>query len=154
MGTFTVHRIVSAPAQRTWDVLTDWGRHTGTVPLTRVHAVPADDGRSEGEGSGLVARTGIGPLAYSDRMTVTSWRAPDARAAGRCRLRKDGRLVTGEVELTVVPVAPRRSRVTWQERADVIGVHALPGGAVVERVVGHVVFARVLRRLAREAEAA
>jgi hypothetical protein len=154
MGTFTVHRTVGASAQRTWDVLTDWRRHTRTVPFTRVRSVPAPDGRAEGEGSGLVARTGLGPVVYEDRMTVTWWQPPTAGATGCCRLRKEGGLVTGEVELAVVPVAPRRCRVRWTERVDVAGVHSLPGGAALEAAVGHLVFRRVLRTLAREAEAA
>ena len=151
---FTVHRTVGASAQRTWDVLTDWPRHTGTVPFTHVRRAPAPDGRDVGEGSGLVARTGLGPVAYEDRMTVTWWHPPTSGAAGRCRLRKEGGLVTGDVELTVVPVAPRRCRVRWTERVDVAGVHALPGGGAAEAVVGHLVFRRALRILAREAEAA
>jgi hypothetical protein len=154
MGTFTVHRTVGASAQRTWEVLTDWPRHTGTVPFTRVRAVPGPEGRTHGEGSGLVARTGVGPIAYDDRMTVTRWRPPGTGLAGRCRLRKEGRLVTGGVDLTVVPVAPRRCVVTWTEQADVRPVHRLPGGGAVEGVVGRLVFSRALRALAREAEAA
>lgn len=154
MGTFTVHRTVGASAQRTWDVLTDWPRHTGTVPFTTVFAVPAPDGRSHGEGSGLVARTGVGPVAYEDHMTVTWWQPPTSGVSGRCRLRKEGRLVTGAVELTVVPVAPRRCRVTWSERVDVAPLQAVPGGPAVESVVGHLVFRRALRTLAREAETA
>ncbi len=154
MGTFTVHRAVGASAQRTWDVLTDWPRHTGTVPFTTVRAVAGPEGRASGEGSGLVARTGVGPLAYEDRMTVTRWQPPSPGVPGRCRLRKEGRFVTGGVDLTVVPVAPRRCLVTWTERADVAPVHRLPGGSAVEGVVGHLVFGRVLRALARAAEAA
>jgi hypothetical protein len=154
VGTFTVHRLVGASAQRTWQVVVDWPRHTGTVAGTTVRSLPSPDGSTGGVGSGLVARTGIGPLAYEDRMTVTQWQPPTGSQPGRCRLRKEGRAVTGGVVLTVVPVAPRRCRVSWQERVDVAGVHALPLGDMVERVVGRLVFARVLRQLAREAEAA
>jgi hypothetical protein len=154
MGTFTVHRVVDASAQRTWDVLTDWPRHSGTVPLTRVRAVPAPGGDTHGEGSGMVARTGVGPLAYDDRMTVTQWQPPTATAPGRCRLRKEGRAITGGAGFTVTSLAPRRCRVVWQEQADVTGVHSVPGGPLLETVVGRVVFARALRLLARQAEAA
>jgi hypothetical protein len=154
MGTFTVHRVVDAPAQRTWEVLTDWPRHSGTVPLTRVRALPAAGGGSRGEGAGMVARTGVGRLAYDDRMTVTRWQPPTATTPGRCRLRKEGRAVTGGACFTVTPLAPRRCRVVWQEQADVVGVHRVPGGPLLEAVVGRVVFARALRLLARQAEAA
>jgi hypothetical protein len=154
MGSFTVHRVVGASAERTWEVLTDWPRHTGTVPLTRVRTLPADDGRTEGEGSGMAARTGLGRFAYDDRMTVTQWQPPTATTPGRCRLRKQGRVVTGGASFTVVPVAPTRCRVVWQEQADVVGVHSLPFGDAVETVVGRMVFTRALRRLARQAEAA
>jgi hypothetical protein len=124
------------------------------VPFTHVRSVPAPDGRVVGEGSGLVARTGVGPVCYEDRMTVTWWQPPSSGVAGRCRLRKEGGLVTGGVELSVVPVAPHRCRVTWTERVDVAGVHSLPGGAAAEAAIGHLVFRRALRTLAREAEAA
>ena len=154
MGTFTVHRVVDASAQRTWDVLTDWPRHSGTVPLTRVRALPAPGGDTQGEGSGLVARTGLGRLAYDDRMTVTEWRAPTATTPGRCRLRKQGHAVSGGACFTVTSLAPRRCRVVWQEQADVAGVHSVPGGPILETVVGRVVFGRALRLLARQVEAA
>jgi len=153
MGTFTVHRVVDAPAQRTWDVLTDWPRHSGTVPLTHVRAVPSAGGDPDGEGSGMVARTGLGRLAYDDRMTVTDWQAPTATTPGRCRLTKQGRAVSGGACFTVTPLAPRRCRVDWQEQADVVGVHRLPGGPLLETLVGRAVFARALRLLARQAEA-
>jgi hypothetical protein len=154
MGTFTVHRVVDASAQRTWDVLTDWPRHRGTVPLTRVRAVSAPGGDTRGEGSGMVARTGLGPLAYDDRMTVTEWQPPTATTPGRCRLCKEGRAITGGACFTVTSLAPRRCRVVWQEQADVAGVHSVPGGPILETVVGRVVFGRALRLLARQVEAA
>jgi hypothetical protein len=154
MGSFTVHRVVAASAQRTWEVLTDWPRHSGTVPLTRVRALPAPGGDTQGEGSGMVARTGLGRLAYDDRMTVTEWQAPTATTPGRCRLRKQGHAVSGGACFTVTSLAPRRCRVVWQEQADVVGLHSLPGGPFLEAVVGRVVFARALRLLARQAEAA
>jgi hypothetical protein len=152
MGTFTVHRVVDASAQRTWDVLTDWPRHSGTVPLTHVRAEPASGTR--GEGSGVVARTGLGSLAYDDRMTVTQWQPPTATTPGRCRLRKEGRAITGGACFTVTSLAPRRCRVVWQEQADVACLHSVPGGPLLETLVGRVVFARALRLLARQAEAA
>jgi hypothetical protein len=154
MGTFTVHRVVGASADRTWAVLVDWPRHTGTVPLTTVHRVPAPDGRPDGIGSGLVARTGVGALAYDDRMTVTRWQPPSAGLPGCCGLRKEGRGVTGGVEMTVTPIAPARCRVAWHEQADVVGVRSLSLGRVVEGAVGRLVFGRALRRLARQAEKA
>lgn len=152
MGSFTVQRVVGASAERTWAVLTDWPRHTGTVPLTHVRTLPAADGRTEGEGSGMAARTGLGPFSYDDRMTVTQWHPPTATTPGRCRLRKQGKGVTGGASFTVVPVAPARCRVVWHEQADVVGVHSLPFGDAVEGLIGHLVFTRALRRLARQAE--
>lgn len=153
MGAFTVRRAVAADAQRTWAVLVDWPRHSGTVPFTRVRAVPAADGSVTGVGSGLVARTGIGPLAYDDLMQVTDWVPPTDAAAGHCRLEKQGRGVTGGAHLTVAPAGPDRCAVVWHEQADVLGVRRLPLGAV-ESLVGRLVFGRALRLLARQAEAA
>jgi hypothetical protein len=154
VGTFTVQRDVSASAQRTWDVLTDWPRHSGTVPLTRVRAVSSLDARSKGEGSGMVARTGVGPLAYEDRMTVTQWQPPTATTPGRCRLRKLGRMITGDAAFTVTPVGPERCRVVWEETVKLLGFHSLPLAPAVESAVARLVFTRALRLLARTAEAA
>jgi hypothetical protein len=152
MGSFTVHRAVGASARRTWEVLTDWPRHSGTVPLTRVSAFRAPDGRAQGIGSGLVARTGVGPVAYDDRMTVTQWQPPTPDRPGRCVLRKEGHLVAGGARVVVVPVAERRCTVIWHERADVAGLDRVPFGRAVEGVVGRLVFSRALRLLARQAE--
>jgi hypothetical protein len=154
MGTFTLRRDVNASAQRTWDVLTDWPRHSGTVPLTKVRAVPSPDGSCQGEGSGMVARTGLGPLAYEDRMSVTQWQPPTTTTPGRCRLRKLGRMITGDAGFTVTPVGPKRCRVVWEETVSLLGFHSLPLAPAVESAVARVVFTRALRLLARTAEEA
>lgn len=152
MGSFTVHRTVGASARRTWDVLTDWPRHSRTVPLTLVSAVPAPDGSQHGIGSGLVARTGLGPVAYDDRMTVTRWQPPSSGRPGRCALRKEGHVIAGGVRLVVVPVTDQRCTVIWHEQVDLVGLGRVPFGRVAEGVVGRLVFSRALRLLARQAE--
>jgi hypothetical protein len=154
VASYTLRRIVRASAERTWDVMTDWPRHTGTVPLTRVRTLPAPDGRATGEGSGMAARTGLGRFSFDDRMTITQWQPPTATRPGRCRLVKQGRVITGGAYLEVAPISPTRCRIVWQEHADVLGVHALPFGDRLERAVGRLVFGRALRQLARQAEAA
>lgn len=154
MASYTLRLDVRAPAERTWNVMTDWPRHTGTVPFTRVRTLPGPDGRTKGEGSGMAARTGLGRFSFDDPMTITQWQVPTATRPGRCRLVKHGRVITGGAYLEVVPVSPTGCRVVWQEQADVIGVHSLPFGDRLERVVGRWAFGRALRLLARQAEAA
>jgi hypothetical protein len=154
VASYTLRRVVNASAERTWDVMTDWPRHTGTVPFTRVQALPGPGGRTTGEGTGMVARTGLGRLSFDDRMTVTQWQPPTATRPGRCRLVKQGRIISGGAYLEVAAISPTRCRVVWQEHADVLGIHSLPFGERLEQLAVRVVFARALRRLARLAEEA
>jgi hypothetical protein len=91
------------------------------VPLTRVTATPPPP---TGEGTVVVARTGVGPLAFDDRMEVTVWRPPADGEPGLCRLEKRGRVVLGWAEIEVRPGPGGRTRVLWREE---VGVRFLPG---------------------------
>ena len=115
---------VAAPAQRAWDVLTDWAGQRRWVPATHVTRVPG----------GIVAVT-AGVLR--DPMEITVWDPPR-----RCEVRHTGPIVRGHAVFDVVPLGPERCRVTWAEW--------LPGPAVLAAAVPIVRWglARSLRRLA------
>ena len=134
-----VARVVAVPAQRAWQVLTDWERQGEWIPATRVRS---SDGHRVG--GRIEAWTGIGPVGFLDTMTITAWDPPR-----RCEVLHTGRLVRGPGAFSVEPVTADHCRVTWEERLD------LPWGAV-GRLAWPLVYplargglAFALRRLAR-----
>jgi hypothetical protein len=158
MSSFSLSREVRAPARELWDLLVDWPRHGGWVPLTRM-SVDAQGGH--GVGSTFVGRTALGPVGFDDRMTVTAWRPPEGDAVGRVRIRHDGNVIGGSAEIEVRPVTASRCVVTWWE-----DVHLLPGlpgraskvlgllSGPPNVVAGRLIFGRVLRLAADQAEQA
>jgi len=101
-------REVDLGVDEAWRRVTDWSRHGEFVPLTTIRATE----------HGFVARTGIGRLSFDDPMEVVAWDAPRY-----CRLEKRGRIMLGWAALSVDPLGPGRSKVTWAEN---IRVRALP----------------------------
>ncbi|GAA4357672.1 SRPBCC family protein [Angustibacter luteus] len=149
-ASFTVRREVAAPAAAVWALVTDWPSHGRWVAGTRVRTTSA---RPDGVGAAFVARTGLGPVGFDDPMTVTRWEPPTADAAGRCDVRKTGRVVLGEASFVVTPLGERRCRLDWTEDVEVAGIRRLPLSAWASRQVGAAIFAVVARRLAAEVEA-
>lgn len=134
-----VTRLVAAPAERAWRLLTDWERQGEWMPATRVRS--SDGHRIGGR---IEAWTGIGPVGFLDIMTITSWDPPR-----RCEVLHAGRLVRGPGMFAVEPVSLGSCRVVWEERLD------LPLGAIgrlawpLVHPLARAGFAFALRRLAR-----
>ena len=131
-------RVIGAPAERAWQVLTDWERQGEWIPATRVRSTNGHQ-----VGGRIEAWTGIGPVGFLDTMTITAWDPPH-----RCEVLHTGRLVRGPGMFAVEPLSPGSCRVTWKERLD------LPFGTI-GRLVWPVVhplaragLAFALRRLA------
>ncbi|CCK26526.1 hypothetical protein BN159_2147 [Streptomyces davaonensis JCM 4913] len=144
MVNFQLERTVPLRLDETWRRLTDWPRHGRVVPLTRVTVVTPGPNR---EGTVFVARSGVGPLAFDDRMEVTVWRPPTEDAPGLCRLEKRGRVVLGWAEIEVRPGPGGRARVLWREE---LRVRLLPGlfdGPL--RTASRYVFGRAVNSLLR-----
>ncbi|MFS8204645.1 SRPBCC family protein [Streptomyces sp. CWNU-52B] len=122
MVLFLVRRDTPLGTDEAWRRLTTWDRHAEVVPLTRVRVLTA---APRGAGTVFVARTGVGPVAFDDRMEVADWQPPRDGAPGLCRLVKRGRLVVGWAEIEVRPAAESDggSRVLWREE---LGVRGLP----------------------------
>ncbi|WP_367320064.1 SRPBCC family protein [Streptomyces sp. HUAS ZL42] len=112
MVNFHLERTVPLPLDEAWRRLTEWPRHGDVVPLTRVTVVTPPPTR---EGTVFVARSGIGPLAFDDRMEVTLWRPPQDGEPGLVRMVKRGRIVLGWAEIEVRPGPGGRTRVVWRE---------------------------------------
>ncbi|MBX9393889.1 SRPBCC family protein [Streptomyces sp. TRM72054] len=144
MATFLLERTAPLPPPEAWRRLTDWPRHGDVVPLTRVTVLtPAPTH----EGTVFVARSGLGPLAFDDRMEVTVWQPPTDDAPGRCRLEKRGRVVRGWAEIEVRPGPGGRAHVVWREELRVRLLPPFLDGAL-ERAA-RAVFGRAANRLLR-----
>ncbi|MEU6372030.1 SRPBCC family protein [Streptomyces sp. NPDC046909] len=146
MVTFLLERTAPLPRAETWRRLTEWPRHGDVVPLTRVTVLTPGPTR---EGTVFVARTGVGPFGFDDRMEVVAWHPPTDTEPGFCRLEKRGRVVTGWAEIEVGPGPGGRSRVVWREE---LGFRFLPGFLdSVVRGTARYVFGRAVNRLLRRA---
>ncbi|TDP93809.1 polyketide cyclase/dehydrase/lipid transport protein [Labedaea rhizosphaerae] len=107
---------VAAPAEMVWAAVTDWPRQGEWMLAT---AVRVTGGSGRGAGSTLAARTGVGPLGFTDHMEITSWQPPV-----RCEVRHTGKVVCGTASFEVRPVGASTSELVWTERLD------LPLGAL------------------------
>ncbi len=144
MVTFLLERTAPLSLDEAWRRLTQWPRHGDTVPLTRVTVLTPPP---TGEGTFVVARSGLGPLAFDDRMEVTVWRPPTGGLPGLCRLDKRGRIVTGWAEIEVRPGPGGRTRVLWREE---LRVRLLPRVFdPVLRAAARTVFGRTVNELLR-----
>ncbi|MBP2703132.1 SRPBCC family protein [Microbispora sp. RL4-1S] len=102
---------VAASPERVFEVLTDWPRHHEWMLLTRAEAVA---GEGHGEGDRLAAFTGVGPLGFTDTMTITRWDPPHEVV-----VRHTGRIIRGTGRFRVLPRPAGGSTVVWEEDLDV-----------------------------------
>ncbi|MFD8999877.1 SRPBCC family protein [Streptomyces sp. NPDC059582] len=144
MVNFELERTAPLSLDEAWRRLTEWPRHGDVVPLTRVTVVTPPPTH---EGTLIVARTGIGPLSFADRMEVTRWQPPDGDGPGRCRLEKRGRLVLGWAEIEVRPGPGGRARVVWREEVRVRPLPSLFDPLL--HAAARSVFGRAVNRLLR-----
>lgn len=139
---FLVSRSTPLYADEAWRRLTVWERHADVVPLTRIRVVTLPPREA---GTVFVARTGVGPLAFDDRMEVVVWRPPRDDTPGLCRLVKRGRLVLGWAEIEVRPAPGGGSQVVWREE---VRVRGLP--RIIDPLLGRagrLMFGRAVSRL-------
>ncbi|MER5429569.1 SRPBCC family protein [Streptomyces sp. NPDC002588] len=139
MVIFRLERTAPLPPEETWRRLTEWQRHGDVVPLTRVTVITPPPTR---EGTVFVARSGVGPFAFDDRMEVALWHPPADDEPGMCRLEKRGRIVRGWAEIEVRPGPGGRTRVLWREELRVRLLPSLfdpPLGATARSVFGRAV---------------
>ncbi|MFF8033739.1 MULTISPECIES: SRPBCC family protein [unclassified Streptomyces] len=144
MATFLVQRTAPLPVDEAWRRLTEWPRHDDGVPLTRITVTTPPP---TGEGTRILARTGLGPLAFDDPMEVTLWQPPVDGSPGLCRLEKRGRVVLGWAEIEVGPGPGGRARVRWREEIRLRFLPAAMDGVVAR--AGRQVFGRAVNRLLR-----
>ncbi|MGW2817195.1 SRPBCC family protein [Streptomyces sp. NPDC001415] len=144
MALFRIDRRTRLAPAEAWRRLTAWERHGDSVPLTRiaVHTAPPS-----GIGTVFVARTGLGPLGFDDRMEIARWQPPSESGPGVCRLEKRGRAITGWAEIEVGGSGPG-SYVIWREDLRVRGLPRALDGLTAR--VGRVVFGRAINVLLRD----
>lgn len=143
MTAFRISRAVTLPAERVWQRVTDWPAHATGVPLTAISVLTPPPA---GVGTLFLARTGIGPAGFDDPMEVVRWEPPEGDRAGRCRLEKRGRVITGWAEIEVTPQGSG-AVVVWVEELRIRPLPRLFDPVVVR--VGRLVFARALDGLLR-----
>jgi hypothetical protein len=150
---FIVTQHVRAPASVTWATLVDWRRHGDWAPLTAVRLTTDEPG---GIGAGFAAKTGLGPFAFDDPMTVTGWQPPDGDAPGdrpgHCEVTKQGDAIRGRAWFTVSPLPGGHCRVVWGEDVTVWPHRATRLTDPVFALVGWVGFKATLRAMARAAQ--
>ncbi|MEU1306635.1 SRPBCC family protein [Streptomyces shenzhenensis] len=146
MADFLLQRTAPLPVDEAWRRLTQWPRHGDAVPLTRVAVVAGTPTRV---GTRIVARTGIGPLAFDDPMEVTVWCPPADGEPGLVHLAKRGRVVLGWAELEVRPGPGGRTRVLWREDLRIRGLPPLFDPLLTR--AARAVFGRAVNSLLRRA---
>lgn len=92
-----------APAEHVWQAVTDWSRQREWMLGTTARG-------GHGIGASVRARTGIGPVGFTDSMVITEWEPPC-----RCVVRHTGRFIRGSGVFEVSP-AGDGSELGWTER--------------------------------------
>jgi len=146
MARFRIRVDSPETASTAWARVLDLRAHDRLVPLTRVtgDAWSADLLQP---GSRFVARTSLGPVSFDDPMVVDEIRPPTADSAGVARIRKEGRVIRGSIELRVTPTQ-RGSRVEWEQEIRVRGVPRALGW--VTAGASRAAYGMVLRRLLKQ----
>ncbi|WP_425310769.1 hypothetical protein AADG42_18985 [Ammonicoccus fulvus] len=117
----------------------DLDAHTELIPFTVVRHQGVAPGRR------IVARTGLGPVGFDDAMVIEGYAEPGNGEPGRCRIRKTGTWIRGEIELVVTPRGDSACSVRWRQLIRVWGVSAVADPVV--GIVARVAYAYVIRLL-------
>ena len=150
--TITAGVTVAADPDRVWDLAVDWSAQRDWIWATRTTG-------GQGLGATVTARTGAGPIGFTDRMLVTEWDPPR-----RCTMAHTGKIVRGEGVFEVIPRGSG-SEFRWTERIvlpePIVGLVPAAMQAAFTRIA-YAVIAPIARaglgsslvRFARRAEAA
>jgi hypothetical protein len=94
---------VAADPGRVWSLAVDWAMQRDWIWATRTSG-------GQGQGAIVTARTGFGPVGFTDTMLIAEWEPPR-----RCVVTHTGKLVRGEGVFEVLP-RDGRSEFRWTER--------------------------------------
>jgi hypothetical protein len=144
VASFDVHLRPDLPAAEAWRRVLDLRAHSVVIPLTTVRGDQLEAADLV-PGSRFVARTALGPLGFDDVMVVDEISQPTDGSGARALIRKEGRVIRGDIELLVTPRGDGGSTLDWTQRISVRGVpRALD--PVVARVAG-AAYGRTIRQL-------
>ena len=131
---------VDAPAARVFAAATDWRAQREWVFATTVRPTR---GVGNEAGDEISARTGWGPLGFTDTMTITTWDPPRS-----CRVRHTGRLIRGTATFAVEANDDGTGTFVWSEVLDLpLGRVGALGFRLTRGLFGYFV-RRSLRRFA------
>ena len=133
---FTVRQEWNVDQHRLWSALADWQGHGSWVPATTVRILEGDGGL----GTRFVARTGIGPLAFDDNMTVVEFDPATTHAV----VEKTGPLIKGSAGFRIEP-RPGGCALMWFETVHVPGLPRIL--SPIAAAVGKFAFNYALNRL-------
>jgi hypothetical protein len=95
--------LVPAEPAELWRLAMDWPRQGDWMLATRVSG-------GQGVGAIVTARTGLGPVGFTDTMVITEWHPPH-----RCVVRHTGSVLRGTGVFEVASRGPM-SEFAWTER--------------------------------------
>lgn len=140
---FAVRILTPLSTAEAWSRVLDLRAHSAVIPLTTV----TGDTLYAAElapGSRFVARTSIGPIGFDDRMVVDELTQPQDGSGGWARIRKEGKVIRGLIELSVTP-SGNGSLVEWSQDISVPGVPGFLDPVVAG--VARVAYGTALRKL-------
>jgi carbon monoxide dehydrogenase subunit G len=132
----TARIAVPVPPEQAWRAVVDWPAQSRWMLATRVRG-------GHGLGARVVARTGIGPVGFTDTMVITRWEPPR-----RCEVEHTGRVVRG-VGVFEVTAAGAGSEFRWTERLELPFAAASRWGWRLARPLAQRGMDASLRRFAR-----
>ena len=130
-------------ARDAWAKILDLRAHSAVIPLTTVTGETLDAARLA-PGSRFNARTAVGPAGFDDPMVLHEVVQPTGTSAGRALIHKEGKLIRGQITLTVTPRAGG-SAVVWRQDIDVNHVPGLADPVVAR--AARVAYASTLKKL-------
>ncbi len=113
MAHFEIHIDSPLSAPDAWGKILDLRAHSVVIPLTTVTGETLD-AAGLSVGSTFNARTAVGPAGFDDPMVFDEVVQPTETSAGQARIRKEGRLIQGRIDLTVTP-RPGGSAIVWRQ---------------------------------------
>ena len=131
--------LVRASQERVWRAAIDWGRQGEWMWGTQVQG-------GHGAGAEVSARTGIGPVGFTDTMVITEWDPPR-----RCVVLHTGRVVRGDGVFEAIP-SGSHCEFRWIERLELPKVLVGAAGRALVRPVAQAGLDSSLRRFARLVE--
>lgn len=144
MALFTIRVETPLPAPIAWQRILDVHRHGEVVPLTTMRGESLYAAQLV-PGTRFVAHTGLGPVGFDDPMVIDEISPPTEAAAGVARIRKEGNVVRGWIELTVTPRTQGGSVVEWVQQISVAGIPGI--ASPVTATVARAAYGQTLRRL-------